>query len=189
MTELGRLNREYLRAPVRRKILYVDDGFVQSGKAINISEGGILLGELPHIPPINVIHMMIDLPQFPDFHSLGSSRLSALKLQHLERKIIRIRARIVRSFEGKSEVEMAFKNIGCEFVDFKPEIKGEIEKYVSRYARNIIYMLMLFEHIGRKKEQIEELRNLCYLLGYNWTEKVPFLRQKILHDYQSLESL
>ena len=52
-------------------------------------------------------------------------------------------------------------------------------------AKNIIFLLGLFQ----KSSQVEALRNVAKMLGYNDQEKLTLLRQKVLHGYQSLESL
>ena len=38
-------------------------------------------------------------------------------------------------------------------------------------------------------EDVNEIRNCARFLGYDHNEKLSILRQKVLHDYQSLESL
>ncbi|HAZ11833.1 MAG: hypothetical protein A2X86_07725 [Bdellovibrionales bacterium GWA2_49_15] len=191
MDNKKRLKRQYLRAPLRREILFEDDGHIFKAFGSNLSEGGLLLSLMPHLPKINALSLMLDLPMFPDFAALSTERLNNLKFDMLERKIFRLRGRIVRSFEGKSEVDVIMStNIGMEFVNLAPDLILGLRTFVNQYARNIIFILNLFEsHRGNKEEQAALLRNLCRLLGYGQDTKVSLLRQKILHDYQSLESL
>ncbi|MBI2518779.1 MAG: PilZ domain-containing protein [Bdellovibrio sp.] len=186
-----RLKRQYLRAPLRREILFEDEGHIFKAFCANISEGGMLLSLMPNLPKINALCLMIDLPMFPDFAALSTERLTKIKSEMVERKIYRIRGRIVRSFEGKSEIDVIMStNIGLEFVNLPADVVLALRTFVSQYARNIIFLLNLFEsHRGNKEDQATLLRNLCRLLGYGQDSKISLLRQKILHDYQSLESL
>ncbi len=190
--ETKRLKRKYLRAPLRREVLFEDDGHIYKAFCSNISEGGMLLSLMPHLPQINALSLMIDLPAYPDFASLSTDRLCNLTIDMMERKISRVRGRIVRSFEGQSEIDVIMStNIGLEFVNLPSEDTQMLRTFISQYARNIIFVLNLFDsHRGNKEDQAKILRNLCRLLGYNQeSTKIALLRQKILHDYQSLESL
>ena len=176
---------------MRREILFEDEGHIFKAFCANLSEGGLLLSLMPHLPKINALSLMLDLPLFPDFAAMNTERLINLKFEMIERKIFRIRGRIVRSFEGKSEVDVIMStNIGLEFVNLPSDMAQGLRTFVNQYARNIIFLLNLFEsHRGNKEDQATLLRNLCRILGYGQDNKISLLRQKILHDYQSLESL
>ena len=93
---------------------------------------------------------------------------------------------MVRSMEGQSAVDKVFvTKIGCEFVMLDSVIQQAISDYVAIYAKNIIYLLNLFEK-GAKPALI---KNCAKLLGYVRDEKISMLRMQVLHDYQSLDSL
>lgn len=178
--------RLHLRSPFMSDVLYVSEDHVHKGRTVNISEGGVLLENLPHVPEINAMPLMIALTQFPSFSQLSADYLRTMELSHFDRKIIRSKARLVRSFEGQSAVEKVFvQKVGCEFVLPSEETKQAIADYVQMSAKNIIFLLGLFQ----KSSQVEVLRNVAKILGYNDQEKLTLLRQKVLHDYQSLESL
>lgn len=178
--------RLHLRSPLVGDVLYEADGHVHLARSVNISEGGILLENLPIIPEINAMPVMFTLPQYPNFSQTNQDVLKTLKLSSLEKKILRSRARLVRSFEGQSEVEKIFvTKIGCEFVLPSTENKALVAQYVVDFASNILFLLGLFQ----RSSQIELLRNVAELLGYDSEEKLPILRSRVLHDYQSLESL
>lgn len=178
--------RHHLRSPLTSDVLYVSDGHVHKGRSVNISEGGVLLENLPHVPEINAMPLMMALPQLPSFSQLSPDYLKTMEITHFDRKIIRSKARLVRSFEGHSVVEKVFvQKIGCEFVLPSEEVQKDIADYVQMSAKNIVYLLGLFQ----KSSQVEVLRNVAKILGYDDQEKLPLLRQKVLHDYQSLESL
>lgn len=178
--------RTHLRSPLSSDVLYVAEGHVHMGRSVNISEGGVLLESLPHIPEINAMPLMLALPKFPAFSQLSPDYLKTMEIAHFERLVLRSKARLIRTFEGQSAVEKIFvQKIGCEFVYPRDEVKQAIADYVHMSARNIIFLLGLFQ----KSSQVEVLRNVAKVLGYDSDEKMPLLRQKVLHDYQSLESL
>jgi hypothetical protein len=185
-----RLQRKFLRAPLKSICLYVDDEHVFKARALNISEGGVLLSDLPHIPEINSLPMAIDLIMFPRLQNLSSDQIKALNVEELPRIIVKTKGRMVRTFEGQSNVDKMFVNfIGCEFFNPTTEFKMAVFKYIETFAKNTIYLLSLFESLGNRAEQLELLRTVAHLLGYDRRMKVPLLRAKVLHDYQSLESL
>ena len=186
-----RMKRAHLRAPLKTELLYEDEGYVLKARILNISEGGLLIENLPKVPEINLMPLMIDIIDYPDFQSI---RMEKLKVAHqigFERKIVRVRAKMVRSFQAESEVDKIFVNkIGCQFVHPKPEAGDIIRKYVKTFARNTVFLLSLFENRGGKKDDTTRIiRSISTVLGYQSDTPLPVLRQKVLHDYQSLESL
>jgi len=182
--------RKYLRAPLRSTCLYIDGDYVFKARTNNISEGGILLSEFPHIPEINALPLMLTLTEFPRFQTLSFDEIKKLSMEDFPKKVVRVKARLVRSFEGESNVDKIFKKfIGCEFYTSGEEFKMAVTTYVETYAKNIVYLLSLFESLGNKTEQLEALRTIAQFLGHDRKMKIPLLRAKVLHDYQSLESL
>lgn len=185
-----RLQRKYLRAPLKSQCLYVDEEHVFKARILNISEGGVLLSELPHIPEINSLPVALNIIHYPRFSSLTFDQIKNLNVDEFERTILKTKVRMVRSFENQSPVDRVFVNfIGCEFYNPPPEFKKFIFDYVETFAKNTVYLLSLFESLGNRTEQLELLRAVAHLLGYDRRMKIPLLRAKVLHDYQSLESL
>lgn len=186
----SRLQRKFLRAPLKSTCLYVDGEYVFKAKGINISEGGILLFDFPHVPEINSLPMAIDLPQFPRLSTMTLDQVKALSPEELPRSIFKTKARMMRTFEGLRPVDKIFVNfIGCQFYNPSTEFKIAVFQYVETFARNTVYLLSLFESLGKRSEQLELLRAVAHILGYDRRMKIPLLRAKVLHDYQSLESL
>ncbi|MAF78750.1 MAG: hypothetical protein CME60_11350, partial [Halobacteriovoraceae bacterium] len=141
-----KFQRAHLRAPLKTDALYILDEYVLKANLLNISEGGILLDNLPRVPDISAIPLMFPLVDYPEFSQLHSDILLALNIHQLEKRVIRAKARIVRSFEGQSEVDKVFvTKIGCQFVVCSDEDRHLISQYVTRYAKNLIYYLGLFE--------------------------------------------
>lgn len=178
--------REYLRSPLVADVLFVADGHVHKARTVNISEGGVLLEALPMVPEINAMPLMLPLIQFPSFSRMSHDFLKSMKVEQFERAVIRSKARLVRSFEGHSAVDKIFvPKIGCEFVASKEDAQKIIADYVAMSAKNIVFLLGLFE----RSANVDLTRNVAKVLGYDSEQKLILLRQKILHDYQSLESL
>lgn len=186
----ARLQRKFLRAPLKSTSLYVDEEHVFKAKVLNISEGGILLSELPHVPDINSLPIAINVIHYPRFQNMSLEDLKNIAIEELPRTILKTKVRMVRTFGDQSNVEKVFINfIGCEFYNPPPEFKTVVFKYVETFAKNTVFLLSLFESLGNRSEQLETLRTVAHLLGYDKNMKIPLLRAKVLHDYQSLESL
>ncbi len=185
-----RLQRKFLRAPLKSQCLYVDGEHVFKARILNLSEGGVLLSELPHIPEINSLPIALNIIHYPKFHTLNNEQIHAANVEEFSRTILKTKVRMVRTFENQTNVDKVFVNfIGCEFYNPQPEFKRIIFEYVETFAKNTIYLLSLFESLGNRAEQLETLRTVAHLLGYDRRMKIPLLRAKVLHDYQSLESL
>jgi len=188
--KIANFHRKHVRAPLISTCMYVDEDHVFKAKTINVSQGGILISELPHVPEINAIPMMISMPIYPRFSELTFEQIKKINPQSFPKKIVKVKARMVRSFGNQTAVEKVFVNfIGCEFFYCSDEFNDYINKYIETYTSNTVYLLSLFETNSKKAEGVELLRKVASLLGYDGTMKLPLLRAKVLHDYQSLESV
>ena len=101
---------------------------------------------------------MFPLIDYPELSLLHPDVLFGLEGPQLDKRVIRMKARIVRSFEGFSDVDRIFvTKIGCEFVNPQPLETQLISKYVSRYARNLIYFLkwIIQNTLNAAKKQIK----------------------------------
>lgn len=185
-----RLQRKFLRAPLKSACLYVDGEHVFKARALNISEGGILLTDLPHFPEMSSIPLAINLLHYPRLQTLTLDQLKVLNIDEFPRSIMKSEGHMIRTFEGQSNVDKIFVNfIVCEFLNPAAEFRASVFQYVETFSKNAIYLLSLFESLGKRSEQLELLRIVAHVLGYDRRMKIPLLRAKILHDYQSLESL
>jgi hypothetical protein len=186
----SRLQRKFARAPLKTICLYVDGEHVFKAKSLNISEGGLLLSELPHFPEIKALPLMVSIPQFPKFALLTSDQIKNFETNSVPQKVLKVKSVLVRSYEGESNVDKVFINfVGCEFANIEEEFRLSVVDYIETFTKNCIYLLSLFESLGTKKDQLETLRSVAHLLGYDKGMKVSILRAKVLHDYQSLESI
>lgn len=185
-----KFKRAFLRAPLKFNVLYIDDEYCLKAQILNISEGGLLLENLPHVPEVRAIPLMFPIPLFPELQQLEISELKNLKIDDIQKEIVKVKARVVRSFEGLSDVEKIFvTKVGCEFVALSNQVQSSIANYVRTYAKNLIYFLGLFEGRAGRVDSKLLLPIVADLLGYDNESPVSLLRMKALHDYQSLESL
>ena len=179
--------RQHLRAPLGTTVLFAFGKEVFRARADNLSEGGMLVSLLPRVPT-GVVHGYIDLPQFPVFHQYPMSSLKKMHKGSFERKVFSISFEIVRK-DGTSEVDQLMQaKTGVRFKDISNESQINVQVYVTNFAKNIIHLIKLLEgSLGIQKP--EDIRHVATLLGYDNEMKISFLRQKALHDYQSLQWL
>ena len=184
------LKRRHLRAPLRNEVVVIDsDGSNCLASVGNISEGGIFIHGVQFSPQDNSFSLFFELPIIPDMTKFSRKELLNFDQGSFEYKVIGALAESRRVTESiDSNNHQAF-SVGCEFVDLRAESQEEIKRYVSQYSVNIVYVLSLFEQ-GTNKDEIKKLIKKCLsLLGYDVSISLNSLREKLLHDYQSLESL
>ena len=181
-----KLRRKHLRAPLHTNFLYKDARGVRKGVVENISEGGVYLTGLDQLPPNQIFDVFFDLPELVDFSGLPMSEILSLGKESFKHHVFHAELEVKRTAEKKSA---SFHSIGCEFFKIDGEKQRLIKNYVSNYATNIIFTLSLFEQGVHRKEVKELIMKSVDLLNYPRIEKAADLRQKLLHDYQSLESL
>lgn len=105
-----RLQRKFLRAPLKSTALYVDGEHVFKSRILNVSEGEfsfpncLIFQKLIHfrLPSVSSF-----IPVFREWHM---TNLKTLSVDDFERKIIKTKVRMVRSFENQSNVDRVFIN-------------------------------------------------------------------------------
>lgn len=183
--------RTYLRAPYRQEVLYVDDDFVFKAKTLNISEGGMLLDQIPHFPDESTeVPLMIKLPQYPYLKNFTLEKLKSFNADMFNSKVIRLKCRMVRKIGVKSKVDHAFvSRVGVKFTEIGPREKKLINDYVNVFSSNLIYLQVLIDSMYADKNNLEKIRLLSEILSYSPETKISQLRKDVQHDYISLQWL
>ncbi len=181
-----KLRRRYLRAPLHTNFLYKDLNCVSKGKIENISEGGALLSLSGNLDDKVPFRIYIDLPEVPNFSNMPISEIYSLGKESFKHHVFHAEMAMRRATENNGSY---MKRAGCEFVNIEIDDLKAISLYVQNYASSIVFVLSLFEQGVHRKDVHDLIRKTLGLLNYPETEKLAELRQKLLHDYQSLESL
>src|SRR5690554_3759081 len=110
--------RQHLRAPYKGPALYASEGFVFKARALNISEGGLLLDQVPHFPEEGKgAPLLFSLPQHPYFKNFSLEKMRSFSSEIYPRKSVRAVCEVVRRFGVQSEVDQVFMSrIGARFV-------------------------------------------------------------------------
>lgn len=180
--------RAHLRAPLKSKIICALNDKVLLGKTLNISEGGILFSKGPILSQGDEFHLMVDLPDYPNFSDFDKEEMLELEWYSFEREVMRAKAKVMRTFETDLNGEVT-ECYGCSFLEVEKNYILFIKNYVESYSENIVYLLSLFESLGRGPSNLPILKAVAYLMGYDSDEKIHILRSRVLHDYKSLEKL
>lgn len=171
-------------------MLFVDGAEVYRNKAINISEGGILLEDVKHFPTDKEISCLAILPQLPMLKNYDFEKLKTFSRDTIPPRFIRFKAKMVRKIEVRNKVKGLFGiNVGLQIVDATAFDKAKISHYVDIFTSNILYLQVLIDSIDNDKINLEKVRLLSTLLGYKPDEKISLLRKKVEEDYLSLQWL
>ena len=180
--------RRHLRAPFKEVILYSDGVHFLKGRATNISEGGMLIGELPSIPRTEIITLVISLPHVEALKNLTTLQLKTFSAELFKSDVFTVKARLVRREELAGDVSSVFNSrFGLEFVEINEKNCKKIETYVSHFSANLISLQTLIDLYNYDEETKKRARALANLLGYDQNEKIATLRAQINHDYKSLQ--
>lgn len=180
--------RRHLRAPFKESVLYSDGVHLFKGRATNISEGGMLIGELPSIPRTDVISLIISLPHIEPLKNLSLLQLKTFNPEIFRKNVFTVKAHMVRREELASDVSSIFgTRFGLEFIEIKEKHRKLIESYVANFSANLIYLQTLIDLYNYDEETKKRARALARILGYDQDEKIAKLRAQITHDYRSLQ--
>jgi hypothetical protein len=187
---VGKYQRRYLRAPHKGKLLYLDGKHVYTAEALNISEDGMLVQNIPNFPESEELAIMLSLPQYPLLKGLTLEDLIEFRPETLSRTIFRARARIVRKGELSRNISNLFNaKVGMQFMRILAHDKKVIEEYVSTFGINLIHLQTLIDYYNFDEDAKIRTRVVARLLGYNEETKMSQLRIQIQSDYQSLQWL
>lgn len=182
--------RRYLRAPLKESMLYADGPYVFRAKTLNISEGGILLSELPSFPESDQVPLMLSLPQIPSLKNFSILKMQTFSKELFPRHVIRAKAKMVRREELSQNLDNIFRTrIGLQFNRIGAQDQKTIEGYVIGFSSNLIYLQTLVDAFNTDEETKLRTRTLAGILGYSNIEKISELRSLVTHDYKSLQWL
>lgn len=191
MNEERGYRREYLRAPFRQNVLYCDQDFVFKARAMNISEGGLLLDQVPYFPQKGkVVPLMLALAQYPYFKNFDLEKLENYSTDLLRLQVIRLGCEVVRKREVKSQVEEVFSSrVGAKFIDLSVHSRQQIKNYVEILASNLVYLHFLMDNLNADEINLKKFRALARILNYDSQLKVSQLRTLISVDYANMQWL
>ncbi len=182
--------RRHLRAPFKETVLYADGPYVFSASTLNISQGGLLLDQLPSFPEQDNVPLMVAIPQLPSFKNFNVLKLKTFSKELFSREVIRVRAKLVRREELSQNLDNIFRSrFGLEFNRITASDEKIIENFVVNFSSNLVYLQTLIDSFNTDDEIKERVRALAEILGYDKTEKIAQLRAQVSHDYKSLQWL
>ena len=159
-------------------------------KLLNISEGGLLLHQIPHLPINESVPLMFLIPKFPYFKNFSLEKLKTFDRGILPSKVIRLKGRLIRREGATTSVDDVFKTrIGLQFTEAEPWVQTLVADYVSIFSSNIIQLQKLIEDSSSFADAKYSVRILAEILGYKSNMKISELRQVVGHDYRSLQWL
>jgi c-di-GMP-binding flagellar brake protein YcgR len=182
--------RRHLRAPFRETILYADGSYVLKASCINISEGGLLIDQLPSFPEKDDVPLMISIPQLPSLKNFSVLKMQTFSKELFARHVIRAKAKMVRREELSQNLDNIFRSrFGLQFIRITPADQKQIEEFVNTFSSNLIHLQTLIDSFNTDEETKMRVRTLAKILGYNDTDKIAQLRSLVTHDYRSLQWL
>lgn len=182
--------RKHLRAPFKETVLYADGDYVLKARALNISEGGLLIDELPSFPVSDDVAIMISLPQLPSLKNFSILKMQTFSKELFQHKVIRVKAKMVRREQLSQNLDNIFRSrFGLQFIQITEKDQKHIEEYVLTFASNLIFLQTLIDSFNTDEDTKIRARTLAGVLGYKDIERIAHLRSAVTHDYKSLQWL
>lgn len=182
--------RRHLRAPFRETVLYADGDYVLKASTLNISEGGLLIDQLPSFPERDYVALMLSIPQLPFLKNFSLLKMQTFSKELFQRHVVRAKAKMVRREQLAQNLDNIFRSrFGLQFTRIDPKDQKYIEEYVTTFASNLIYLQTLIDSFNSDDETKVKVRVLATILGYTDIEKIAHLRAQVTHDYKSLQWL
>ncbi len=177
--------RKEYRAPLRTYVLYQDLGYIFKARLLNISNTGLLLENLPHIPKDSHVHALVDIPRLPILEPLSDDDLFGLDYKGLSHKVFPVELEVVRKKQDRASVDEYFVQMGC-IVSYKdPSSQKFVEQYVKGFQTNFRY---LEKEVKNSSDDvgIKRIFKVAELLGYRKQQNIESLSRAIDHDSKGL---
>lgn len=182
--------RKHLRAPFKETVLYADGSYVLKARALNISEGGLLIDEMPSFPESDDVSIMISLPTLPSLKNFSILKMQTFSKELFQHKVIRVKAKLVRRDQLSQNLDNIFRSrFGLQFTQINELDQKIVEEYVMTFASNLIFLQTLIDSFNSDDETKVRARTLAQVLGYQDVERIAHLRAAVTHDYKSLQWL
>lgn len=182
--------RRHLRAPLKESMLYADGTYVLKAHTLNISEGGILLDEIPSFPNSDEVPLMLALPQLPILKNFTLLKMQTFSKELFGRQVIRAKAKMVRRESLSQNLDNLFRaRVGLQFIRITAQDQKHIEDYVTTFSANLISLQTMIDSYNTDEETRERARTLARIMGYAEIEKIAELRSRVTQDYKSLQWL
>lgn len=182
--------RKHLRAPFKESVLYADGDYVQKASTLNISEGGLLVDQLPSFPERDEVSMLLSIPQLPSLKNFTLLKMQTFSKELFGRNVVRVRARMVRREQLSQNLDNIFRSrFGLQFTHILPHDQKKIEDYVITFASNLVYLQTLIDSFNTDEETKVRARTLAGILGYKEVDRIAHLRATVTQDYKSLQWL
>jgi hypothetical protein len=182
--------RRHLRAPFRETILYADGSYVHRATGLNLSEGGLLIDELPSFPESDEVPLMFCVPELPLFTNYSLLKIQSFTRDQQNYNVVRVKARMVRREQLSQSLDNLFRaRFGLEFVRITSKDQMNIDKYIVSFCANLVHLQALIDSFNKDEETKQKARVLAKILGYESTDKIAQLRTFVIQDYKSLQWL
>jgi len=181
-------NRKHLRVPLSSWFLYEDEGFVYKSRLVNISEGGILIESLPHVPSHSPVAVMVDIPKLPLLEGLSLSELMELRPYSFEHDLLRAQIETLRRSEMTTPVDQVFaRHIAGKWFHPSSQLNQSIRAYVNSFCTNLAALWGYYLKTNGDPDRIKKVRLWANLLGYEGEAKLSFLHQQLQKDYGEIQ--
>jgi len=179
--------RRHLRAPFREHVLYTDGTYIQKALSLNLSEGGLLIDELPNFPETDEVSLLLQIPQLPSFKNFTLIKMQTFSKDLFLKQVVRAKAKMVRRDELSQNLDNIFRSkFGLQFVKVSEPHQKIIADYVTTFSSNLVYLQTLIDSFNTDEEVRQRTRTLAKILGYTELDKISLLRNQVSSDYKSL---
>lgn len=185
MSQERNYQRKHLRAPFKMEILYTAENKVYKAGGVNLSEEGILMTSQGHLPSTHKKnYALLQIPQYPFFKNFTLEKLKTYSSDLLPCRFAKLTFEVLRTFADSAS---GARSMGTRITDIEGRDLLVIRSYISVFSSNLIFLLVLIDSLDTDQTNLERVRILSRLLGYDNELKMALLRKQLEVDYQSLQ--
>lgn len=183
------MTRLHKRAPYLSEVIVCDGRECFHCQGVNISEGGMLVEDIPSLDENGDLRIIFSVEELPDFSILLDETTGLISPTAVKRKKIYFRAqgRFARISEERSSLDLLFKTfVGIQYTVIDKNAPELILKYVEMMENNILYLITLIQKRDLDVKILPKIKQGLMHLKMDPHQNLELAHKKLIRDYQGL---
>ena len=173
------------RVSIFSKVLISSSQFLHRTHALNISQTGLFLENIPFVLEVDVLDLIVEIPEIPYLGEMQAPELYKKVALGFQNWAFPCHVTIARKIEDFKNVDQIFKlGVGARFLSIDNLVKEKLSQFILDMIKNIHVLLRLIQQARPQERDL--ILQLAQGLGYPPGLKYSELHLRVLKDYQAL---
>lgn len=170
--------RKHLRVKIAGDMIFSADNNVFKVKMVNISEGGVLISDIPYFPEHDVC-AYLEIPKIPKLYKFSDNQLNYYHPNLTPIDVVSSKIEILRR---TGEVDDYFMDVAGKFTSMSNKDSELIAGHVIGFAENLVYLVTELQNSNNSPR----IKKIAKLIGIGEFGSYDELKTEVEQLYSSL---